>query len=159
MSIDTIFGTTGDVNWLQECARAVLIFIYGWLAVRLLGRRAFGQWSPADIIVVIVTGSTLSRALTGNAPLWGTLAALSVLMALHGAISRAAAHWAPLSRLFEGSAVPLIVRGQKDAKAMRRHGISEEALQQALRIAGIHDATAVVMVLLEPSGKISILKE
>ena len=71
--LDDVFGSTVGITWWQECARAALIFCYGLLLVRLAGRRIFATWSALDIVVAIVTGSTLSRALTGNAPLFGTL--------------------------------------------------------------------------------------
>ena len=32
----------------------------------------FGRWSALDIVLAIITGSSLSRARTGSAPLWGT---------------------------------------------------------------------------------------
>jgi uncharacterized membrane protein YcaP (DUF421 family) len=34
--------------------------------VRFVGRRVFGEWAALDIIVSIVVGSNLSRALTGS---------------------------------------------------------------------------------------------
>ena len=42
MTLDNLFGVTGQVTWAQECARAVLIFVYGLALVRLAGRRVFG---------------------------------------------------------------------------------------------------------------------
>lgn len=55
-------GTT----WSQDCARAVLVFICGLVLVRIAGRRVFGQWSALEIVVSIIIGSNLSRALTGS---------------------------------------------------------------------------------------------
>ena len=81
--IRTIFGAMLDLSWVQECARAVLVFAYGLVLVRIAGRRVFGKWSALDIIVSIIVGSNLSRAMTGGAPLWGTLAATTLLMGLH----------------------------------------------------------------------------
>jgi hypothetical protein len=78
--MNTLFGETGNVTALQECARAILILAYGLAILRLAGRRIFGRWSALDIIVSIIVGSNLSRALTGNAPLLGTIAATTVLI-------------------------------------------------------------------------------
>jgi hypothetical protein len=87
----TLFGTTGHVNWVQESARAILLFAYGLAAVRLVGRRVFGKWAALDIIVSVIVGSNLSRALTGGAPLFGTMGATSVLLALHWFLAQGAA--------------------------------------------------------------------
>lgn len=158
MTIDTIFGPTGNVTWAQECARAALIFAYGILLVRIAGRRVFGQWTAVDIIVAIVTGSTLSRALTGNADLFGTLAANTLLMALHWALVHASARWPALSRLVEGPPVLLGENGRIDIGLLRRHAISPASLEQALRTAGVDTPTSARLVVLEASGKISVVK-
>jgi hypothetical protein len=63
-----------------------------------------------DIIVAIVTGSTLSRALTGNADLFGTLAATTLLMVLHWALSRACSRWPRVSRMLEPSGAITVVK-------------------------------------------------
>lgn len=157
--IDQVFGPTGHITWAQECARAALIFFYGIIAVRLAGRRVFGQWTALDIIVAIVTGSTLSRALTGNADLLGTLAATTLLMLLHWAVSQVAARHATVSRWVEGPPVALAEQGRVNSEELLRHGISPAALDQALRGAGVSSPAQARLIMLEPSGRISVLKE
>src|ERR687885_300502 len=107
MSLEDVFGPTGHITWAQECARALVVFIYGLALVRVAGRRVFGKWAALDIIVSIVVGSNLSRALTGSADLGGTLAATTLLMALHWILSHLAASFPTLSRVFEGRPVNL----------------------------------------------------
>jgi uncharacterized membrane protein YcaP (DUF421 family) len=158
MSIDAVFGPTGHVTWLQECARAVVITVYGLLAVRLAGRRVFARWSALDIVVAIVTGSSLSRALTGNADLFGTLAATTLMMAIHWALARAAARSPAISRLVEGAPVAIGKGGSVDAAALVHHGVSAADLQEALRAAGVESAADTRAIVLEPSGKVSVLK-
>ncbi len=158
MNLTTVFGPTGNITWQQECARAALIFFYGLLLVRLSGRRVFGQWTAIDIIVAIVTGSTLSRALTGNADLFGTLAATTLLMILHSALAHAAARHPMLSRLFEGPPVRLAESGQVDDGLLRKHAVSPAALEQALRSAGVEHSGGARLVVLEPNGRISVVK-
>lgn len=158
MTLELIFGPTGHTSGAQECARAVAIFIYGLVAVRLAGRRAFAQWTPLDIVVGIVTGSSLSRALTGNADLGGTMAATSVVMLLHWVLSHASAKWPSVSRLLEGSPVRLGANGAVDEGALRRHAVSRSALDAAFRGAGVDGAAGSRLIVLEPSGKLSIVK-
>ena len=157
-SIEQVFGTQDHVSWGQECARAVLIFIYGLFLVRLAGRRMFGKWSALDIIVSIIIGSNLSRALTGNAPLFGTLAASTALVLLHWVFAYAAARSRGFSRLVEGFHVDLGKNGELDRKAVRRWAVSEADINEALRQEGLEDVSQTRALILEPSGKISILK-
>src|SRR4051812_3468397 len=135
--LSTIFGETGNLTIAQECARAVLILIYGLAILRIAGRRIFGKWSALDIIVSIIVGSNLSRALTGSAPLLGTIAATTVLVGLHWVLARVAAHSPAFSRLLEGKAVELGRDGAIDAAKTSRHAVTEADLNEALRQAGI----------------------
>ena len=152
------FGTTVGISVLQECARATLIFAYGLLLVRVAGRRIFGKWAALDIIVSIVVGSNLSRALTGNAPLLGTLTATTLLMALHWALAQLAARNRTISHLVEGRAVALGVEGGVEPEIQKRDAITEADLNEALRQSGIERVEDARKLTLEPSGKITVLK-
>ena len=109
--MDAIFGSGPDLAWYQECARAVLIFLYGLALVRIAGRRIFGKWSALDIVVSIIIGSNLSRALTGGAQLWGTLAATTLLVALHWVLARLVVASPGFSRIVEGRPAELARHG------------------------------------------------
>jgi uncharacterized membrane protein YcaP (DUF421 family) len=142
----------------QECARAALVFGYGLLLVRIVGRRVFGRWAAIDIVVSIMVGSNLSRALTGNSPLFPTLAATTLLMFLHWLLAQAAARSPAMSRLFEGRARVLGRNGQVEHRRDLRTAISDADLEEALRQAGVERADQTRLLVLEPSGKISVLK-
>ena len=157
--LNGLFGVGRDIGAAQECARAMLIFFYGLIAVRLVGRRVVGQWAALDIIGSIVIGSTRRRALTGSAPLWGTLAATAVVLALHWLLAQAAARSRRLSRLIEGRPTDLARAGQPVLKALRRWSISEADVNEALRARGLSELAEVERLVLEPSGNISALRK
>lgn len=56
------------INWWQMCIRGVLIFCIALLLVRVGDRRIFNKNAAFDIVLSIILGSVLSRAITGNAP-------------------------------------------------------------------------------------------
>ena len=154
-----LFGTEHDLNWMQECARALLVFFYGLLVLRLSGRRTFAHWSALDIIVSIVVGSNLSRTLTGGAPLWGTLAATGVLVVLHLVLATAVSRSDRLSQWIEGRATVLAAGGTIDERARLRHMISMSDIEEALRLHGVLDAGKTNLIVLEPSGEITVIKK
>jgi uncharacterized membrane protein YcaP (DUF421 family) len=154
----TIFGAKDSVGAGQEAARAVIVFLAGWGMIRLFGRRAFGRWSALDIVVAIVVGSNLSRTLTGSAPLGGTLLATFVLFGLHQLTALAAAAHPKISKFFEGRAMTLGEGGKLDPSELKRHAISDADINEALRQNGIADPAKTRLVMLEPSGKITIVK-
>ncbi|WP_442755689.1 DUF421 domain-containing protein [Methylocystis sp. JAN1] len=159
MALEDIFGIKDHVSVAQECARAGLIFFYGLLLMRLSGRRTFAKWSALDVAVSVIAGSNLSRALTGGAPLWGTLVATAALMGLHWTAARLASKSPGMARIIEGPPVPLGADGRLEKPVLRRFGLSEEDVGVALRQEGLDDATQARLFMLEPNGRISILKK
>lgn len=153
-----MFGAGQNLLGWQECARAALVFAYGLVLVRVAGRRIFGKWSALDIVVSVIIGSNLSRTLTGNAPLGGTLAATTLLVALHWLLSRAVARWRTVSLILEGHGIRLATDGELDHKVALQQGVSEKDLNEALRGSGVEHVSETRLMTLEPSGKVTVLK-
>jgi len=155
------FGIQNHLTTAQEGARAVLIFAYGLLILRVSGPRMFGHWSALDIAVTIMIGSALARAMTGSAPLVGTMLAAAIMAFLHVMLAHGVARSGRLARVFEGAAVTLVDHGQIDQAVRKRNKISDADLREALRQEGV-DGEAhldnVKSVTLEPSGKLSVIK-
>src|SRR5437016_4493558 len=55
--------------------RAVIVFVTAVVYVRLAKKRFIAQASAADLVMVVVFGSTLSRAINGGATLLSSLVA------------------------------------------------------------------------------------
>jgi uncharacterized membrane protein YcaP (DUF421 family) len=85
------------------------------------------------------------------------MAAMSVLLLLHWVIARAAAYWPGVSRVVEGVPVLLSRDGEDDPSKQKRVAVSVTDLQEALRQNGHLGIDQTSLVVLEPSGKISIL--
>src|SRR6201996_2444232 len=120
-----VFGVQNHLTIAQESARAVLIFAYGLVLLRLSGPRMFGHWSALDITITIMVGSALARAMTGSAPLVGTMAAAAVMAALHVTLAHFVARSKTMARIFEGREVMLVDHGKIDQQARKRSKISE----------------------------------
>lgn len=148
----------GHASALQLCARAAILFAYGVACIRIAGRKTFSQASPLDIVVALVVGSNISRAMTGHAPFVATLAATLVLVALHRVLAMLTLRWSPLAGLVKARPTRLVVEGAPDEAAMRRHGISREDLLESLRLAQIERLEDVRLATLEGGGKISVIK-
>lgn len=157
-TLHTFIGAEGqDIGSLQMALRATLIFTLGLLIVRFAATRAFGKWSALDIILAVIIGSNLSRALTGSAPFIPTLVATVLLVVFHALLSMGAARWPWLSTLTKGASVKLVRDGKLDEAAMRRAGIGHGDLRMALRAAGHADLASVASASLERNGDISVI--
>jgi hypothetical protein len=94
-----------------------------------------------------------------QANLWGTLVALSLLTALHRLLADTAARSARLSHLLEGAPISLGRGEQVKAASCIRHAVNEAGLNETPRSAGLKSVNGTRLIVLEPSGKISVLKK
>src|SRR6202158_1205163 len=112
-----------DLTILQIALRAVLVFLV-WLAiVRMADRRLLGKYSAFDVVLAVMLGSVLSRAINGSAPLWGTLGAAAVLVAMHWGLTFFSFHWHAFGHLVQGMPRTLIVDGKVYEDELRRNFI------------------------------------
>ncbi len=136
---------------------AILFFI-GIAYIRIAGRRTFSHATPLDIVVALVVGSNLSRAMTGKAPFWPALAATLLLVVLHRVFALLTLRWAWLARLMKGQPVVLVRDGVEDRQAMRRHEIGEDDLLEGLRLEQVERPEQARLATLENSGRISVVR-
>ncbi len=146
------------ILWWQMSVRAAVIFLFGLLVVRLFGRRAFGKHSPLDVVLAIIIGSNLSRALTANAPFLPTLAASAVIVLLYWLFEHVSARSRVFSRVVKGDPIWLLRDGRLDARTMRSAGLSEGDLEEAARASGIRNLSEVGEAVFERSGDISTVR-
>lgn len=149
---------TGDATALQLCARAVILFAVGIAYIRIAGRRTFSQASPLDIVVAIIVGSNLSRAMTGKAPFWPALAATLLLVVLHRVLAMLTLRWSWLAGAVKSRPTVVVKDGARDEAAMRRHGISEADLLESLRLEQAESVGEVRLATLEANGRISVVR-
>lgn len=158
--LDIVIGSDADtIVWWQMCIRATLIFFFGLILVRFGGKRVFGKNTSFDIVLGVILGSILSRALTANAKFLPTLAAAALLVMLHIALAKAAFHRKWFGHLIKGVEDQLVKDGRFDEDAMRKTSITPHDLKEAARRRGVHDLSQVQEAYLERSGKISIIQK
>jgi len=157
--LHALIGPDGEVlSVTQMCTRAIIVLLVGLIIVRLAGKRMFGKWGAIDIVISVVIGSNLSRALTGNSPFVATIAATALLVLLHKLLTRVAAFWPAVGPLLKGTPRQLVAQGVLDRQALRRSGLGEQDLQEALRARGIGLVEEAEEVWLERDGSISVIK-
>lgn len=141
------------------CARAVLVFFVALALLRLAGVRTFGGNTAFDMVLKIMLGALLSRAVVAASPFFGTLAAGAVFVGLHRLLAWAAYSDA-VGKLIKGEATVLARQGQLLPEHLRRANLSDKDLHEGLRDAAHLDSVAATeTVYLERSGTISVVKK
>ena len=156
----TLVGRDADpILWWQMCLRAVIIFVWAVALYRVMPRRAFGSNAALDIVVVVILGSALSRALSGSAPILPTIAATTVLALLYGTLNSLAMRFDLLSRLLKGRRVRLIDDGELDRQALREAQLGRGDLMENLRASGVTHIDEVEAAFLERNGKVTVIRK
>ncbi|UAW98830.1 DUF421 domain-containing protein [Halopseudomonas nanhaiensis] len=149
-----------ELNAWQMSLRAVIVYILGVILVRLGDKRFIGKFAAFDVIMAIMIGSVLSRAITNPEAFFAKLAAAGALVAMHAGFAALAYYTDWFGSLVKGNSRKLVIDGEIQWDAMKRSYISEKDLKGALREnAGVNDVSEVKEARLERSGNIvAILK-
>lgn len=149
-----------DVSVLEKVLRAVLIYGFLLLALRLGGKREMGQLNVLDFIVLLAVANAVQNGLIGNDnSVVGAVLGASVLFVLNGTLTFAAFRNMRLRKIVHGSPSILIENGVVNAKALKHEKICEEELLAAVESQGATDFAEVQTAILEPNGAIvTILK-
>jgi len=113
--LDGLLGVDTPAHALtvgQIAARAVLIYLAGFLMLRFGEHRFLGKNTAFDIILGFVFGSMLSRAINGAGPFFVTILAGAILLTLHWFFATASFYSDRLSELISGKPLPLIKDGE-----------------------------------------------
>ncbi|WP_289018355.1 DUF421 domain-containing protein [uncultured Ornithinimicrobium sp.] len=149
-------------------ALAVLIstvtvyFVFG-AVLRLWGQRLWSSPRSLDLAVVTVLGAIVGRATMGHVPtLAGGLVALGTLAGLE-LVFRGLRRLPlpPLPQLpggQRGRAVVLAVDGRVRTDSLTHYGLTMPVLWSSMRQAGISHPSQVALAVLEPNGRISVLR-
>lgn len=156
MMMDDLFQLSAP--WWQFVLRGVAIYLLVMLLIRVSGKRAVGQFTPFDLILLILIGNAVQNginggdnSLTGAAIMATTLVALNYAVAFLTSRSRAA------EKVVEGVPVVLARDGRLFAQVLRRELISEADFREALRMNNLDDVEDVALALLETNGSISVV--
>lgn len=149
-----------DVDAVQVCFRAVLIYFFGWAILRIGGNRFLGQETAFDVVLGFVLGSVLSRAINGSSTLLLAMVAGGFLVAFHRLLAWATFRSRTLSGIFSGRPHTLIRDGELLAEEMSRNQFSAADLDETLRLNGrVDDLHKVKEARFERNGKISVVKK
>jgi uncharacterized membrane protein YcaP (DUF421 family) len=161
-SIDALFGFSAseakELTAVQVCLRAVLVFLILIAYFRFAKKRFLGQATGLDAILFVVIGSIASRAISGTAPFFPSMAGSLMLIGMHWLISYITRDSKTLGALIKGHDTLLVRDGQVDHEAMAAAHMSGADLAEELRLKGIGDVAEILEARLERNGKLSVIK-
>lgn len=139
----------------------IAIYIAALAVVRLMGKRALGELSLFDLVIMVGIGEVIVIVgLEQKVSLFKGIIILLLLGGLEFTLSLLTFKSPFFSRLVEGKPTILIKDGQLIEENLAREHISYSDLRQELRKQGVSRISKVSKAILEACGKFSvILKE
>lgn len=144
--------------WWELPARAAVIYGALLVLVRVSGKRTVGQFTPFDLLVVMLLSESVSSGLNGSEnSVTGGLLAAGTLLALNVLVALLTSRSMKLQRLAEGDPVLIGRDGRWFMDSLRRNHVPPGDVERALREADC-DLADMKFAFLEADGGISVLK-
>ena len=144
--------------WWHFVLRALAIYALVMVLVRVSGKRAVGQFTPFDLVLLILIGNAVQNGINGgDNSLTGAVVMAGTLILLNYAVAFATSRNRRIEKLVEGVPVVLARDGKVFERVLREQLVSDADFQKALRQHDVVDASQVALALLETDGSISVV--
>ncbi|PPU23566.1 DUF421 domain-containing protein [Xanthomonas arboricola] len=149
-----------DMPWWEFVLRAVAVYTVVLLLTRLTGKRALGQSTPFDVLLIVLLGTAVQNSLIGkDVSLLGGMILAATLLVLNWLVGMATARSRRIDTWVQGTPALLARGGEIYWKELVRHNVSYADFEVAKRKADCRADADIDMAILETSGEISILKK
>lgn len=135
--------------------------VYGFLLLvfRIAGRRALGQITTFDLVLLLVISEAVQNALVRNDySLTNAFVLILTLVGLDVGLSLVKGRFRRFDRALEGMPLVIVERGRCLEDLMRRARVGEEeVLAAARKLHGLSRLDQIEFAVLETSGELSII--
>ena len=134
------------------------MYAYAIAFSRFVGKRATGQISPFEFILIIIISSAAGDPMFyAHVPLSHGILVLTVVMLLHHGVSLLTDRSERAEDVMEGEPLLVVEDGRVVDAALRSGALSRRELMMLLRQQSVRDVGEVERAFLEPNGKLSVL--
>lgn len=148
-----------DMPWWEFVARGAIVYFVLLAIVRLSGKRTVGQFTPFDLLVVMLLSEGVSNSLTGgDESLVGGLLVAVTLVALNLGVALITAHSRKAAELVDGTPTLVGRDGRIFEDMLKKSRVGMADVEQALRESDC-ELAEMKCAILESDGTISIMKK
>ena len=140
--------------------RGIVVFVFLYGLMRVIGRRELSSLEPFDLILLVVLGDAVQQGLTqDDYSLTGAILAIGTIAVLQLGVSYANFRFPRLRPLLDGEPIVIVEHGKTVDKNMKRERVTMEDLLQAARQQNIASLDDVEWAVMETSGAVSFIKK
>jgi uncharacterized membrane protein YcaP (DUF421 family) len=142
--------------WWEFLVRAVIVYTVLLVLVRISGKRTVGQFTPFDLLVVMLLSEGVTNSLTGeDSSLVGGLMTAATLVILNLSMAFLSARSQIVEKAVEGSPVLIGRNGKVFEDVLKRHRLTQTEVDEALHKADCK-LTDMQCAFLETDGEITV---
>jgi len=153
---ESLFGTA--IPWWEFILRAGAVYLVVLLMVRITGKRTVGQFTPFDLIVVVLLGESVGESMVGgDHSLVGGLILAATLLGLNWLVGFISARSPGFDAMIEGRPVLIARNGELFHDVLLQQSLNVKDFETAMREADCDDLSRVELAMLETSGHITVV--
>lgn len=144
--------------WWEFVLRALLVYGFLLITLRLTGKRQVGQLAPFDLVLLLVLSNAVQNSMNaGDNTVAAGFILVGTLLAVNGVMSWFTWRNKRAELLLEGRPQILVHHGLLDERILASERITRHELMAAVRQAGIADLEDVHVAILETNGRINVI--
>ena len=148
-----------EVPWWEFIVRATVVYLVLLTMVRLTGKRTVGQFTPFDLVVVLLLSESVSGSINAqDESLVGGLIGAATLLGLNVIIAFVSARSKQFDALVESNPVLVGRDGVLYDDVLKRERVPRSDVEKAMREADCN-IDDMRMVILEADGNINVMKK
>ena len=147
-----------SLKWWEFIVRALLVYGFLLIILRMTGKRQIGQLAPFDLVLLLVLSNALQNSMNGGdgSVLAGYISA-GTLITINALIGWLTYKSKKFEGFIEGHPRVIIHNGKLYPEALRHEMLTHHELMSALRAGGCLSIEEVRSAILEPDGQITII--
>lgn len=139
--------------------RTVSVYLILLTILRLTGKRQVGELQPGELVTALLLSDLASIPIADpDLPLLFGIVPLFIIASFEVIFSFLTVKFRPLEKIFSDKPSVIISRGRLDIAEMKRVRMTFEELMSELRLKDIGSIGDVYYAILEPGGKLSVIK-
>ncbi|HEY3270517.1 MAG TPA: YetF domain-containing protein [Geothrix sp.] len=144
--------------WWEFVLRALLVYGFLLVGLRLTGKRQVGQLAPFDFVMLLVLSNAVQNSMNaGDNTVLGGFILVTTLLALNALMGWWTWRSKRAETLLEGRPQILVHNGVLDEAMLASERITRHELMAAVRQAGVSDVADIRVAILETNGRINVI--
>ncbi|MBO9700482.1 MAG: DUF421 domain-containing protein [Sporocytophaga sp.] len=147
-----------EITWWAMIFRGIVIYFLAIFIIRFGGKRILSRFGTFDVVISIIIGAILAKAIVGSAKFIPTIITSCVLVSIHFFLSKLTLYYHPLGHQVKGNPHLLYENGNFIDAALKKNNITHDDIIEAVRLQTQSESLENVdRIYLERNGQISFV--